>query len=455
MGTAEAPARERAGPEDGFTGLTAQPGSALRKLIIVVFLLNVVSAALFIHYVDRPVYDDQFNIFDVHTYAKEGLSVSSIRANKNPPGPAGFAWMAATVRLIGGNELRDARIGALLSWIFLVCGALVAARYSWFPELWHGGLLASLIFPHSAESAALVLTEGPALLFAVLGAMAWIEFASRSKPTRKTVALGIGGALSMGIAVACRQYFLALVPAALLLAASQSKGRNFKDERRWYVAMFISLVAAALPALLLALIWKGLSSPGMAGGTSYANWTARIGFDAGRPLIAAFYTAVYLLPLTIPAVFRAERKSRWRMIFIGLCAGVLTALLGNKLLQPGPLQTAVHFLARGAVGRSLALGAIAAVSIYAAAMTCTALWQHRTIFAEQPPLMFSILTVGFFIAEQFGVGGNIPFYDRYMLQMAPFLGIIAFATFPRVTGARLAVFAAMAAIGQVMLWRFA
>jgi len=69
--------------------------------------------------------------------------------------------------------------------------------------------------------------------------------------------------------------------------------------------------------------------------------------------------------------------------------------------------------------------------------------------------MFSILTVGFFIAEQFGVGGNIPFYDRYMLQMAPFLGIIAFATFPRVTGARLAVFAAMAAIGQVMLWRFA
>jgi hypothetical protein len=455
MGAAEALARERAESEGGLTGWPARSSSTLRNLVIAVFLLNTVSAALFLHYVHHPVYDDPFNIYDVHAYEREGLSVSSIRANKNPPGPTSFVWMAATVRLIGGNELRDARIGALLSWIFLVCGALIAARYSQFPELWYSGLLASLIFPHSAESAALVLTEGPALLFAVLGAMAWIKFASQSQPTRKTLALGIAGGLSMGLAVTCRQYYLALLPAAFLLAAFESKGRNVKNDRRWYAVMFISLAAAALPVLLLTLIWKGLSSPGMANGGSYANWTARIGLDASRPLIAAFYTAVYFLPLTIPAVFFAKSKSRWRMFLVGLCGGVLAALLSNKLLQPGPLRTAVHFLARGMVGRYFAVGVIAAVAIYAAGMTCATLWQSRKIIIKQPLPMFAIFAVAFFIAEQIGVGGNIPFYDRYMLQMAPFLGILAFAAFPRVMGARLAVFAALAAIGQVMLWRFA
>src|SRR5271170_6082363 len=92
------------------------------RLVVLIFVLNAVSAALFMLRVDRPVYDDPYNIFDVHTYATRGVSLATIRANRNPPGPTSFLWMAASVRLLGGDELLDARFAVLLSWVLLAAG---------------------------------------------------------------------------------------------------------------------------------------------------------------------------------------------------------------------------------------------------------------------------------------------------------------------------------------------
>jgi len=108
--------------------------------------------------------------------------------------------MAAGVRLLGGEELRDARIATLLSWVFLLVGILVGARFSSFPQIWYGALLAALVFPHAVTATATALTEGPALLFATLGALTWIESASRPTATPSVLLLGILGGLSMGIA---------------------------------------------------------------------------------------------------------------------------------------------------------------------------------------------------------------------------------------------------------------
>jgi len=174
------------------------------KLVVLIFVLNVVSAALFMLQVNRPVYDDPYNIFDVHTYATRGVSIATIRANRNPPGPTSFLWMAASVRLLGGDELLDARFAVLSSWALLVAGVLVGTRIGRFPQAWLGALLASLVFPHSVEATGLVLTEGPALLFATLGALVWIEFASRSEISPVMLAAGIAGGLSMGISATCR-----------------------------------------------------------------------------------------------------------------------------------------------------------------------------------------------------------------------------------------------------------
>ena len=122
--------------------------------------------------------------------------------------------MAAGVRLLHGEELRDARLASLASWILLVVGVLIAAPYTRFPQLWYAALLTAFIFPHSAMATATLLTEGPAQLFAIMGVLVWIESISRPKITPSLFILSSVAGLAMGLATISRQYYLALLPAA-------------------------------------------------------------------------------------------------------------------------------------------------------------------------------------------------------------------------------------------------
>jgi len=175
------------------------------RLVFTAFVLNLLSAFLFIDVVNRPVYDDPYNISDVHNYAANGVSITTLRSQRNPPGPLSFLWMAAAVRLVGGEELRAARLGSVASWIFLTAVVLVAARYSNFPNLWCGALLVTLVFPHSVEATSTVLTEGPALLFAVAGALAWTEFIWQQTAERHATILGLVGGLSICLRIPSTQ----------------------------------------------------------------------------------------------------------------------------------------------------------------------------------------------------------------------------------------------------------
>src|SRR2546422_5157009 len=217
--------------------------------VFLILAFNLISAALFIGFVNRPVYDDGFNIYDVHNYAAKSFSLDTLVAQRNPPGPTSFAWMAAAVRLIGGNELRDARVGALSSWVLLGIGILFGARFGRFPELWYAALLTLLVFPHAVEAAATVLTEGPALFFAVVGAVAWTEFVSRADFGIGAFLIGILGCVSLGVAVTCPQYNLAPLPAAAVLAALQPARKNLGPGGQWRWAMRagFSLALSALP----------------------------------------------------------------------------------------------------------------------------------------------------------------------------------------------------------------
>ena len=53
------------------------------------------------------------------------------------------------------------------------------------------------------------------------------------------------------------------------------------------------------------------------------------------------------------------------------------------------------------------------------------------------------------------MGGNSLFFERYMLQTAPFLGIIAFGLSPEVTVPRLLIFISLLTLSHGMLWRYA
>jgi hypothetical protein len=428
----------------------------MRRFLIFLFVLNVISAALFIGFVNRPVYDEPYNIFDVHNYATRSLSVDTLLSHRNPPGPTSFLWMAAGVRLLGGEELRDARIAILMSWILLAAGILVGARYTRFPQLWLGALLAMLVFPHSVEATATLLTEGPSLFFAVLGALAWTELATRPNVTPGVLFLGVLGGLSMGLAVTCRQYNLALLPAAALFAFHQWRARPSSEKSRWAASSIFSLALAVVPVLLMVLVWKGISSPGMATGTSYDHmWKATVGLNLSRPLIVAFYAAVYLVPFTFPAMFRLRASQRRIALSVAVLGGVGIAYFNSIFLQPGPLNSLIRFASRLPHGGTVLFALAAVAVLYNAVAFGFLLWEQRRSISSNAPAVFSLLVILFFIAEQIGVGGNLPFYDRYVLQLAPFLGLIAFTVLPRLTPLRLLALGGLSVLSHVMLWRFA
>jgi hypothetical protein len=104
------------------------------------------------------------------------------------------------------------------------------------------------------------------------------------------------------------------------------------------------------------------------------------------------------------------------------------------------------------MGDLVLLGCMVALTVYNAVVIGLFVRDRRDSVLSCPPLIFAVLKVVFFTVEQLGVGGNVPFYDRYVLQIAPFLGIIAFSLMPRLGFARLVTLAAMSTLAHVMLW---
>jgi hypothetical protein len=172
-------------------------------------------------------------------------------------------------------------------------------------------------------------------------------------------------------------------------------------------------------------------------------------------MITTFYIALYSLPLTFPAMRHVPRQLRWRTLLVAVLGGFGAVHFMSALLQPGPFNSVLGILSRTPRIRSLFFAMIVGATIYNLVAVVLLFWEKRTILFSCPPVVFSMLAIVFFVAEQFGVHGNLPFYDRYVIQLAPFLGIAAFALLPKLSMPRVLVLGASSALGQYMLWRYA
>jgi hypothetical protein len=437
----------------------SQPSrSLLFRAVIVIFIINLISSVIFIISINRPVYDDGFNMYDVHQYATRGISIETVRAQKNAPGPTSFIWMAMATRIFGGSELRDARIGALVSWLLLGVCLLWGASFSRSPELWYGALLALLVFPHSVEASCTVLTEGPAVFFACVGALAWIIYVEQSEAQISSLLCGIVAGLFLGLSITCRQYNLALLLAAALVPAVQSAvSRTPQPIRvRWLTGAMVSLCVSLLPVVILFFAWKGITNPSIESGSSYNGmYRASLGLNFVRPVIALSRISFYLFWLTFPAMFRVGSWRRWVLLALSGLSGVAAAHWHEALLEPGPLNTIVNAAGRIFNGPATALGLVTTLTSYNLMALLLILWERRDRFLASPVSLFSVLAVLAFIGEQFAVGGNIPFYDRYVMQIAPFLGVVAFTITASLDKLRLAVMIALSFFSHAVVWRYA
>ena len=259
----------------------------------------------------------------------------------------------------------------------------------------------------------------------------------------------------MGLAVTCRQYFLTLLPSAGLVALFLLMDRSAKRKLSSWGRLIIPLTFAVLPPLVMILIWQGITSPSMASGTSYNNYHAGLGLALFRPFDVAFYAALYLIPFSFPAMGQVPPKERCPSLIIALFGGLLAMHFSDNLANPGPLHSLLDAVSRIPSGAPLLLGLIAIAAIYNAIAVGLLLWNERSSLRTCAPVILAISVVLFFILEQFGVGGNIPFYDRYILQLAPFLGLIGFWVSPRLTRFRFLMLAGLAVLSHGMLWRYA
>jgi hypothetical protein len=150
-----------------------------------------------------------------------------------------------------------------------------------------------------------------------------------------------------------------------------------------------------------------------------------------------------------------KRAKRWSWVLVAFVGGALAGYFNSVLLAPGPLRTITGTLARTPGRKGVLVGLIATLAIYNLSPVCELLWEKRSLVLTSPPAVFALLTILFSVAEQVGVGGNVPFYDRYLLLLAPFLGLTAFPVLPRLTYPRLLALGMMSVAGQLILWRYA
>jgi hypothetical protein len=414
--------------------------------------VNIASSLLFITMSDEPVFDDVNNLPDVLRYDQEGISVNTLRRHINPTGPGSFIWMAKVGRWLGG-ELWSYRLAITLSWILMATFVFLFEKTAATDGLAYWGLLATAAVPHAAIATATLLTEGPALLFAFVGSMVWLNYVSKPQINSGTgFGMFLGGAL-VGLAVFSRQYYLMLLPTMAcysFVVAIRNKGEL---SIRWWISVFISGAIAVIPVAFLLWLWGGLSSPGMVTGQSYENWKSSVGFDPTRPLTALFYMLVYLVPVTFPVIFRLDSHRRIHAVVVGFAGAAVICVYGRMLLQWGPIRSAVILADNKSYVPDLLLaliGFIISINLMCLAIYLKDVRPHR----RNAYVEFSALALLFFALEQVGVGGNIPFYERYVLQVTPYLGIIGIGLVPEYLKSRVAVAAILSVIGNAMLWRY-
>jgi hypothetical protein len=170
-------------------------------------------------------------------------------------------------------------------------------------------------------------------------------------------------------------------------------------------------------------------------------------------VIALFCTSFYLLWLTFPLMLRVRSSRRWIFLALSAVFGIAAGYWHKSLLQPGPLNTVVHLMARVLHGPAIPLALVALLAAYNLMALIVTVWEQKDRVLETPLILFSVLGVLLFVGEQFGVGGNIPFYDRYVLQVAPFLGVIAFAVLPSVGRFRLLALLTLSFFSHLVVWR--
>lgn len=435
------------------------------QLLVIVWAALMLSAACFILLSNHPVSDDPYNLPDVLRYARSGVTTASLKAHINPAGPLSYVIIAAFGTPLGG-ALWSYRLVNLLC--FAVLFALLYRRSLGGMQYAAAAILV-LTNPYLPLASATILTELPALLVFMAGVALWMsgldrlaDPAAQEQPIRDVVTF-LAGSLLLGASVIARQYYAAVLPAMLgilLVALRRLPSRARGPFCRLSIA---SMALALMPVVGLIALWGGMTAPSIRTNVSYQQFNADIGFSFVRPVTAAVLIGVYALPpLGLQRGHTLHRSARFSMA-AAAASLILHALVpvqnlwctGGQIVHCGMIDGAYWLIHRRSEILALAF------SWSAMAAGCLGLIYLGHAFlngsATGPPRHGPAFAVAFlllFVLEQMFVGGSIPFYERYVLQVAPMIGFAIASGGGFSTSRAMAGSLPLVIFGQLRLWRY-
>jgi hypothetical protein len=433
--------------------------SAQVWLLIGGWVFVAASALLFIAIVSQPVFDESNNLPDVLRYSELGITGETIKRHVNPAGPFAYVWIGVIGKFLGGG-LWSFRLVNVFS-LFALGAVLFHFGQRNFATA--ASACAVLVNPYLPLASATILTELPSLLALTVGALLWLKGLSGiSTPDWRSSAKLIGAGALVGISITGRQYYLAALPAMAIAASAQWQSVERRHSYRTLAAPIVasSLVVAVLPIVVLSWAWGGLTPPGMQANVSYKDFSAALGINPVRPITALLLIGIYAFPILLLQHGRSIPYSS--VLPTALLALVVTLLVPQNTLwcipgTPnlcGPVSGLHIYASARSTVLALAYNGFASfIGLYGLFLLGRTVWLARFANTGIVQAAFGGSFLAFFVAEQFFVGGNIPFYERYILQIAPFIGLTLANDRQFSIGRALIGSFPFLVLGQYRLWR--
>lgn len=420
-------------------GTSAETGKKTfyRQTFLGIWLIYLMSACLLAVVVRFGVMDEDFHLDACFPFAKGGINVTTIYNHVPPTGVASHIWFAVWLRLIPGINYVGLRLTTCIA--ILLIGCFTYYHLNTLSSTDQKKVLAAswftLVSPYFFLSSSTAMTEGPALMFLFAGLL--LLLISR---LQHSIPLFLAS-LFLGLATIARFYFIPLLPtlgAVFLLSDwQQYRQTGFQRFTVRNALPYLFIVVALLPLLGLILIWGGLTPP------LFDQWSqlrSGVSLNPTRPISTLLITGVYVAPFVF-ANMSWKLKQIGQSLRIALPVALLLAVLRLNFFRTsdsfdvvfsGPIEHSLGWLqAKGDWALILGLFSVYSLSLFSLVVVVRQILHFIQLddFTDKG-LIYSFLFVVFFIVSQAFVGGNHPFYERYLIHAWPFIGYVLVGLFP-------------------------
>ncbi len=202
------------------------------------------------------------------------------------------------------------------------------------------------------------------MLFAVLGALAWLQAMTQPTSTLSSLLLGIVGGLFDRYSDHMQAILSCLIACGCSTGGFSGREIHIQELGAWLFRAILSIVAVAVPVVLLYMV--GAVSPAPPWCREYPSGyqcESRLQSLAAHHCCFLSRCLFTCLSRSLPCC-RVPITQRRAVLFVSALGGFVLALRSSALLQPGPLRTVLGVVGRKSFGVAVLTGLLGAAVIY-------------------------------------------------------------------------------------------